>query len=533
MFTFFLRFKTRVTLVLAFLSLSAQSQSLHNFFEEKNDEKIQAWIKENPVGKVSVFNERLSVFYENRFPVSMLSCVAQEIHVLPLAILYENEKIVTELLRNPKIKSDSDLMSEAFKFAVAKNKLAWAKEIEKSCPELNKPSAYFFGKNALQIALSTPIDSDLLQFVIQSSSDEVFLHLDCFGKSVLHYMAEYNHIELYQDKNMILSQYFIVGDENLPFPIELAAANGHLEMVRLLWSDMKSHEDYQNYFNDMNIRRLNSKVLGSKNVALNSFVDSLVLKLKQLNRVDLMSFYLGEQPYDLNSFIDEALIYSDYFFDLTKMTENPMKANFLEFLKVYQKYKNEKIGVNTGIEPTFHGRSGLIFFDHLGYISSFFTNFFWNSYWTEFLSQKEMEELDEKQDPFFNFASFLMPPKYQNSFSIDHAELTGFQGYKLERLIFFLSELDIQYLRVNNVENLPTDYALFFPRLQYLELLYMESEDPVEAIVDLFYVKELKISGVDSLVFLRKPEVYKLERLHVSSETVIENLPKGVKVSYF
>ena len=533
MFKFSIHLKHALFLGFTFLALQSGAQSIHNLFEEGNNAKIEAWIKANPKGMASVFNERLHAFYENRLPVTMLSCVPQELHILPLAIWYGNEKIVLDLLQNSGIKNNPDLMSEAFGFAVYKNNLTWAKEIHKSCRSINQPNPYFFGKNALQIALSASVDKELLDFVVQNSSDEAYRNVDCAGKSVLHYVAEFNHIGLFNEKNTLLSTQFFQTDKFSNLPLEMAIEKGHYMLSKAIWEKMKESAEFATYTNESNLKKLKYHAIKSKNNETNLWIDKIISSTHSLSAAQLGSFYLGKTPEDLTRIIDEMLIASDLFFDLSPLGNNIESKNFLQLIRDFQNYKSRKLNVSASIEPTFHGRSKMLPIEDVLYLSKFFSDFFWNQRWTEKLNGIELDELDMRIMPFVFFSEIKYPEKQKNSFSVDFALLNGFTGDYFERIVFIMNNLDVHFLKVQEVYDWNLDYLLFFPNLQYIDLVWKGQDEDFMISQDLLVIPEVKIQNVQSVHFQQGSVSFKMERLHVPAETVIENLPKGVKVSYF
>lgn len=526
--------KILIASLLGFISSASISQTIFNLLEENNEKKILDWIDKNPKAKVNIFNEQLKFFYDQRYPVEKLSCVAEEINVLDVVILYDSHVAISSLLKKKEITENKEVLSQALNFAVHRNNSAVFKQLLALGAELNRPCDYFFGKNTLQIALSRKESSPLLDAIAEKSSEADFNHKDCIGRTVLHDLVENNHIAFFNVHKNRFNPSLLSGNENLEYPIEIAIKHGYVDLTKMLWTAMKNNSLTPESFTADNYRRLKYHAQLSKNATLNQWVDSVIVKSNKIDKNDLFQFMLSAKQYDLMKYMDDALYLSDIFLDLSSTRSNVPEKNFLEYLKSYQNFKLKSLGVQPVSQPTFHGRSGLIPIADMKYISKFFTDNYWNKKWMKIFSEAQMEDLTNRQLPLYYFSDTNIPGKFQSAFSIGFEFIIGFEGDLFEQAAYLFSTLNVHELSVKNVTDHPVNFKLYFPRLQYLEIDWVEPNlKDFQVNPELLTIKELKINGIESITFPRGSVSSGLEKIHVSSTTVVQNLPRGVKVVYF
>lgn len=529
-----LMIKITTACLFGLLTMNSIAQSIFNLFEAKDNMQIEQWIQSNPNTKIDLLNEQLSKFYGERLPISKLQCLESEIHVLNLAMLYNNDDIVQKLLKNPKILENQKLLSESLNFAVAQNKMDLARNLEKLGAVWNQSSPFFFGRNTLQIALLNNVSADLLELAIQKTSDEQLIHLDCLGKSVLHYYAQNTQMSSLDMNKFQKTTSFFLGDDELEFPIELAAISGNLSRVKDYWNAMKLTDSLSNYANDANFRRLKYHAVLSKNVSLSQWVDSVTTKFLKLDKQQLGSFYLGNEPYNLSYFLNEGLTLSALFLDIKKNYKDAVPSTFLEIIKLHQTKLQTEVGIQLPIQPTFHGRSKLIPLRDMIYISRFINHPKWTSSWFGSLSPQKLLDFEQILEPTWDFVMLKHPSKFQCNYVIDEAELLGYRGDELEQATYILSQLPVLFLKVKQVTDLSFDLRFFFPKIQFVEIEWSDAENKEIALSnELLALRELKFTGVEKIIFPSNYIGKELEKIHIGGETTLENLPKGVKVVYF
>lgn len=513
---------------------ASYAQTIFNLLEENDEKKILEWIDKNPKAKVQVFNEQLKFFYDQRYPVEKLSCVPEEINVLDVVILYDNNAAIGSLLKKKEITENKAALSQALNFAVHKNNSAVFNQLLALGAELNKPSDYFFGKNTLQIALSKKESSPLLDAIADKSSEADFNHKDCIGRTVLHDLAENNQIAFFKTHKDKFNASLLSGNKDLEYPIEIAIKNSYVDLTKMLWTAMRNDKLALANFTEDNYRRLKYHAQTSKNPTLNQWVDSVIVKSNKIDKNDLFQFMLSAKQFDLMKYVDEALYLSDMFLDLSLTRSTVPEKNFLEYLKSYQNFKSTKLGIQPVSQPTFHGRSGLIPMSDIQYISLFFMDNYWNTKWMKIFSDAQMDDLTNRQLPFIYFSETNIPGKFQSTFTIGFEFITGFEGTLFEQAAYIFSTLNVYELSVKNVTDLPADYKLFFPRLQFLEIDWVDPGlKDFQVSQELLTIKELKITGIESITFPPGSVSSGLEKIHISATTVVQNLPRGVKVVYF
>jgi hypothetical protein len=296
---------------------------------------------------------------------------------------------------------------------------------------------------------------------------------------------------------------------------------------------MREHDNFQNYANTNNFRRLKYHALLSRNEQTNAWVDSLVVKTFKWDKKKVYGFYLEGKSFDLTPFIDDALMYANYFFDLSLLDKNSTETNFLSFLKSWQNLMSKELAIQPNIQPTFHGLSGLVAFAELRYISRFFTHQFWNSFWLKKMSDDALENVLNKQDPFWNFLDMPYPKNFQAHYTVEFDDLIGYRGETQERLRFILSELPVFQLTVKNVTDNPLEYLSLFPNLNFIELLWTDENMPFYNVGrDLLNCQTIKFVGPKEIEFPRNVGKVKLESIIIPADAELINLPKGVKVVY-
>lgn len=508
---------------------SSRAQSIFNLFEENNTVKILEWFKENPNGQIDILNIGLNDFYNKRLPTEKLNCLPERMDILELAILNGNSIVYNELLTKPKYYQNTNLLSQALNFALAKNNAELFKKLESMGAQYNVISPYFFNQNSLQIAFAYAPGSDLTKLILEKSKMEDFAHVDCLGRNALYYLASNKNADLSKFPLDKMRNNLLSGNESVEFPIEQQLKFGNLNNVKLLWNLMKDDADFSEYASESNFRRLKYHALLSKNNLANDWIDSLTAKTFKQDKNKLHHFYRNEKSYDLNKFVDESMTYSEFFFDLKILSKNATDNNFLNFLKSWQTTIYKELGLNPQIQPTYHGRTGLLSFEELKYVSYFFTNQFWEKN----LKPDALEKLITKQEPFFYMIDVPYPKKYEMNFNIDYDILNGHIGESLERIKFVLSELPVLNLTVKNVTDFNIEYTSFFPNLDFLEIQWTDTEMPEYYVnPDLMNCKSIKFVGMREIQFPQNLGMFKLEKIIVPLDAEIINKPKSIKVIY-
>jgi hypothetical protein len=324
-----------------------------------------------------------------------------------------------------------------------------------------------------------------------------------------------------------------LGTDDIEYPIELLLKNGDLANARLLWSAMREQENFQDYATAANFKRLKFHAFLSKNTKVHDWVDSLAVRTFKLDKKKINSFYTGDNSIDLGLFIDQALIYSDYFFNLSQIDKSITESDFLSFLKSWQNVMSKELGIEPNIQPTFHGLSGLIPMDDVLYISRFFTNSFWFQFWTEKLSNDELDKVQMRQEILGSFLDINHPKRFQSNFIVDYGDLSGLRGQMLDRARFILSNLSVCQLTVENITDFPMNYDLFFPNVNFLELRWIDEEMPTFAVDNNFLgINTIKFTGVKEIQFPLNTGKINLKTVIVPEDAELLNLPKGVKVFY-
>jgi hypothetical protein len=532
-----IRFSNFLTALFTLLSIagftSIQAQSIFNLFEENNTLKIQEWIKANPSGQIDILNDRLHDFYEKRLPAQKLNCVGDKMNILELAILNGNSIIYNELLSIPNYYQNKELLSQALNFAVAKNNAELFKKLESMGATYNAKSAYFFNQNSLQIAFNFVPGSDLTKMIMEKSTSADFNHVDCLGNTALHYLSSSKNVDLSKFPVDKMRSALFSGDDDMEYPIELLVKNGNLAGARVIWSAMREHENFENYETIANFKRLKYHALLSRNDQAHAWVDSLVVKTFKVEKKKVHAFYMEDGSFDLNIFIDGALMASNYFFDLKLIDKNAKETNFLAFLNSWQKLINKELGIQQNIKPTIHSASGLVSISDLRYLGRFYTHQYWNSLLSKKISADDLEKIQTQQDPFWNFLDLPFPKKFQTNFHVEFDNLSGYRDETNERFKFILSELNIFQLTVKNVRDQPIEFTTLFPNLQHLEIQWIDKDMPLFNVGrDLLSCKTIKFVGMSEIQFPQNIGKINLETIIVPTDAELVDLPKGLKVLY-
>ena len=370
-------------------------------------------------------------------------------------------------------------------------------------------------------------------FVVEKSTTTDFNHLDCLERSALYYLAANKSTDLSKFPLDKLNMSLLLGTDDMEYPIELLLKNGNLSNAKLIWSAMREQENFQNYATVSNFKRLKYHAFLSRNIQVHDWVDSLAVRTFKLDKKKINSFYTGENSIDLGLFIDQALIYSDYFFDLSLIDKSITESDFLSFLKSWQNMMSKELGIQPDIQPIFHGLSGLVPMDDVLYLSRFFTNSFWFQFWSKKLSYDELDKVLMRQDIIGSFLDINHPKRFQSNFIVDYGDLNGLQGQMLDRARFILSNLSVFQLTVENITDFPVNYDLFFPNVDFLELRWIDEDMTTFAVGnDLLGIHTIKFTGIKEIQFPLNTGKINLKTIIVPQDAELLNLPKGIKVMY-
>jgi hypothetical protein len=506
-----------ISYLLLFSHFLLSQQDLIDLFREEENDKIEKWLNKNPEGQIQTLQSEISLLEENGFFAGS-SCFAEQMHVLELAILYQNKALIEKFLKQDLIANNTELLSYAISKAVIVNDLELVKRLWKLGGKLNEYCPFCHDRNNLQLAFGNNTSKEMVDFFLEHSTEQDFSHIDCTNSTTLHMLSTYKDISYLKNffpkvKHLLMKRNI---DGDIPF--HLALFNSKKEHALFLWNQMDEKQKRESLVDYASNAKGLSLPYQIRMVHANiEFVDSLFASIGDP---------ISHRFYAFNTLVKLGKFYSDIYagYDFPNRVQD-----------LFDMY-NKALGLKIALEKDLFKYK--TYMDLESYI--FYRDLALNPYLikqTKLKGNTEVESLEREIKDYFE-----NPPLVQ---------------CHLDTMIIepmFFSEMNQSGEMGTEVLN---DYKFHFPYLMTVEFLQPDEEElqelnnyfyadvpnlilhleksPYEEVLNceflpkLIYFETLRISGCKKVILPNEKEM-NLREIYVPKGTIVENLLEGTKL---
>ncbi len=512
-------------LIFSFLFLFSFSlfgqQKVIDYISNGDVKKIEKWLDKNPEGWVNTLNKEISILVKNGYFPS-IPCFAEKMHVLEIAILYKNKSLIQSFLKNKKISGNTKALTSALSKAIIANDLELVKKLWRLGAKLDEKCTFCHTRTNIALAFGNNTSKEMVDFILEHTSEEDIKHVDCSGNSLLNMLAAYkdfSYLEKYYPKlEDKLTLKNIDGD--LAFHQALFA--GNKKHTHFLWSKMSEEERKEAVY------EYQYKGMGPSL--------QFYLKLNEIDQKYVDSLFKSiDYDYPTKSGVANTLWPLAEFYAETYQDQNfPAHAN--EILGLYDKY----LGTNLTLD-----KKTLKFDYYMDIISyNFYVRLINNPFLIGKVKEHISEEITEKIDEFNDY----FPYKYGEKFYIDTLildpgyiyDIGGFGNMGMK----VLYDLSFHYPFVKTIELVSEDdndfnlvNSIFHEDIPNLILKCantpFEEEFNTSFCPNIVLYETIRISGTEKFILPENPKEVKLKKIYAKEGVKIENKPKGVEVVKF